>query len=120
MSPMRNYIAISTSYCVLTLCDGALRTMKVGLALCIVGSDISEESRYHFNRPSRDAKSTIKRNPSNTSPLDHARRAAEKSEVTVVGDVENCDVIIVDDLISSGGTVVTRARQVCCGIVGIV
>jgi phosphoribosylpyrophosphate synthetase len=92
--------------------DGALRKMKVGLALCIVGSDISEESRYHFNRPSGDAKSNLRRNPSNTSPLDHARRAAEKSEVTVVGDVENCDVIIVDDLISSGGTVVTRARQV--------
>ena len=27
MSPMRNYIAISASYCVLTLCDGALRTI---------------------------------------------------------------------------------------------
>ena len=93
--------------------DGALRKMKVGLALCIVGSEISENSRHHFNRVGRQVGlSDVKNSPSDMDPLDYARRAAESSEVTVVGDVENCDVIIVDDLISSGGTVVTRARQV--------
>ena len=41
------------------------------------------------------------------------RPEATENLITVVGDVENCDVIIVDDLISSGGTVAPRAADAC-------
>ena len=72
--------------------DGSLRKMKVGVAICLVGGDVSGGSRYHYEQLHRDG--TIK-----------------TDEVTVVGDVNNCDVIIVDDMIASGGTIVSRAKQ---------
>jgi ribose-phosphate pyrophosphokinase len=72
--------------------DGSLRKMKVGLAICLVGGDVSGGSRYHYEMANADG-------------------TTEMDEVSLVGNVENCDVIIVDDMIASGGTIVSRAKQ---------
>ena len=72
--------------------DGELRKMKVGLAICLVGGDVSGGSRYHYEQAKEDG-------------------TMETDAVTVVGNVENCDVIIVDDMVASGSTIVSRAKQ---------
>ena len=64
--------------------DGSLRKMKVGIAICIVGGDVSGGSRYHYELAKADG--TIK-----------------SDDINIVGNVDNCDVIIVDDMIASGG-----------------
>lgn len=58
--------------------------MKVGIAICIVGGDVSGGSRYHYELAKADG--TIK-----------------SDDINIVGNVDNCDVIIVDDMIASGG-----------------
>ena len=64
--------------------DGSLRKMKVGIAICILGGDVSGGSRYHYERAKQDG-------------------SVKNDEINIVGNVEGLDCIIVDDMIASGG-----------------
>ena len=64
--------------------DGSLRKMKVGIAICILGGDVSGGSRYHYERAKQDG-------------------SVKNDEINIVGNVQGLDCIIVDDMIASGG-----------------
>lgn len=70
--------------------NGALRKTSVGLAIVMLGSDLSRGSRHIRSR---------------------RKREVTTDDLMIVGDVDGHDVIIVDDMIASGGTICARAKM---------